>query len=335
MVNQSRMLEFSTKPAIVSTAIAAGPLEKQSVFHSYFDIIYEDERINQDTNEKGHAQFIEDTCTLAVRKAGLQKSDIDVLLSGDLINQMTPTNFAARELAIPFMGMFSACATSVSSLITASVMIESNLMEHVLFGSSSQHNAVERQFRYPIEYGAQKPPFGQWTVTAAGFGVLSHAQEDRPYVKSATIGKVIDCECTDPLDMGSAMAPAAFDTIQSHLQENKDEASYDLVITGDLGKTGFAILKELMKKSGVDSYPVKLFRDAGAEFYGNKSEFKSGASGAGCSASVFYGPIYGDILSKKLKKVLFVATGALLSPLSFQQGETIPCIAHAVEIWID
>jgi len=335
MVNKPRTIQFTKKPSILATAVSAGPLEKKSVFHSFFDIIYEDERFNKKTNEQGSAQLIEDACTLAIRKAGLEKGDINLFLSGDLINQMTPTNFASRELAIPYMGMFSACATSVSSLITASIVIESNLMDYVLFGSSSQHNSVERQFRYPIEYGAQKPPFGQWTVTAAGFGVVAQADKDRPYVKSATVGKVIDCECEDPLDMGSAMAPAAFDTIQSHLQEDPDGGNYDLVITGDLGKTGFSILKQLLETSGLNSFPVKLFRDAGAEFYGNKKEFKSGASGAGCSASVFYGPIYSDLLTKKVQKVLLVATGALLSPLTFQQGETIPCIAHAVEIRID
>lgn len=335
MVNKTRIIHFTQKPAILATAVSAGPLEKKSVFHSFFDIIYEDERFNRETNERGSAHLIDETCRLAIKKAGLQKEDIDLFLSGDLINQMTPTNLASRELAIPYMGMFSACATSISSLITAGIMIESNLMEYVMCGSSSQHNSVERQFRYPIEYGAQKPPFGQWTVTAAGFGVVSKSEKNRPYLKSATIGKVIDCECNDPLDMGSAMAPAAFDTIQSHLEEDPDGGTYDLVITGDLGKTGFAILKKLMENSGLDSFPVKLFRDAGAEFYGNKKEFQSGASGAGCSASVFYGPIYSELLSKKIKKVLLVATGALLSPLTFQQGETIPCIAHAVEIRID
>lgn len=332
---KSRLLTFQSRPTILSTAVTAGPLEKQSVFHSSFDVIYDDERTHLKTNEQGNAQLIEDTCLLAVRKAGLEIEDIDVLLSGDLVNQMTPTNFAARELAVPFMGMFSACATSISSLITGSVLIESNLVENVLFGSSSQHNAVERQFRYPIEYGAQKPPTGQWTVTAGGFGVLSHSKKNLPYVHSATIGQVVDCACTDPLDMGSAMAPAAFDTIQTHLNENGNDEPYDLIMTGDLGKTGFAILQELIKKSGYNSYPVKVFRDAGAEFYGNKSEFRSGASGAGCSASVYFGPIYSDLLAKKIKKVLLVATGALLSPLSFQQGETIPCIAHAVELCID
>lgn len=327
----SRTIQFASKPSIVATAVSVGPLEKQSPFSKHFDMIYEDERFGQATNEKGHAQLIEDTCKLAVMKGGFQIPDIDLFLGGDLVNQMTPTNFAARQLATPFMGMFSACATSISSLITASMFLETNHMERIMFGAASQHNAVERQFRYPIEYGGQKPPTGQWTVTGAGYGILSRNQSEKPYVHSATIGQVIDCECTDPLDMGSAMAPAAYDTIQQHLSQNKG-TSYDFVMTGDLGKNGFAILQELIKSSGVSSYLVDNYRDAGAEFYGNNKKFSSGASGAGCSASVYFGPIYAELLAKQWKKVLLVATGALLSPLSFQQGETIPCIAHAVEL---
>ena len=333
-MKSARTYQFTSKPSIVSTAVAVGPLEKQSPFHPHFDHVYEDERFGQDTNEKGHAHLIEETCKLAIMKGGFQTTDIDLFLGGDLVNQMTPTNFAARELATPFMGMFSACATSVSSLITASFFLESNQMERILFGSASQHNSVERQFRYPIEYGAQKPPTGQWTVTGAGYGILSHNQSDKPYVHSATIGQVIDCECTDPLDMGSAMAPAAFDTIQYHLSQNKGTA-YDFVMTGDLGKTGLAILQELIRTSGVSSYLVDNYRDSGAEFYGNDDKFLSGASGSGCSASVYYGPIYAELLKKQWKKILLVATGALLSPLSFQQGESIPCIAHAVELTME
>ena len=333
-MKKSGTYQFASKPSIVSTAVSVGPLEKESPFHPHFDVIYEDERVGQETNEKGHSQLIEDTCNLAVMKGGFKLSDIDLFLAGDLVNEMTPTNFAARQLATPFMGMFSACATSVSSLITASFILETKLMDNILFGAASQHNAVERQFRYPIEYGAQKPPTGQWTVTAGGYGILSHYQSGKPYVHSATIGQVMDCECTDPLDMGSAMAPAAFDTIQKHLAQNKG-TSYDFVMTGDLGKNGFSILQELIKSSGVSSYLVDNYRDAGAEFYGNNEKFLSGASGAGCSASVYLGPIYAELLSKQWKKILLVATGALLSPLSFQQGETIPCIAHAVELSMD
>lgn len=333
-MKNARTYQFASKPSIVSTAASVGPLEKQSPFLSDFDHVYEDERLGEDSNEKGHAKMIEDTCKLAIMKGGFQTTDIDLFLAGDLVNQMTPTNFAARELATPFMGMFSACATSISTLITASFFLETNQMERILFGSASQHNAVERQFRYPIEYGAQKPPTGQWTVTGAGFGILSQYQSDKPYVHSATIGQVVDCECTDPLDMGSAMAPAAFDTIQQHLSQNKG-TSYDFVMTGDLGKNGSAILQELIRTSGVSSYLVDKYRDAGAEFYGNDEKFLSGGSGAGCSASVYYGPIYAELLKKQCKKILLVATGALLSPLSFQQGETIPCIAHAVELTME
>jgi stage V sporulation protein AD len=331
LVKNSRTYQFPSKPSIVSTAVAVGPLEKESPFHPHFDHVYEDERLGQETNEKGHSQLVEDTCNLAIMKGGFQLPDIDLFLGGDLVNQMTPTNFAARQLATPYMGMFSACATSISSLITASFFLETKQMDRILFGAASQHNAVERQFRYPIEYGAQKPPSGQWTVTGAGYGVLSHNQVGKPFVQSATIGQVVDCECTDPLDMGSAMAPAAFDTIQRHLAQNKG-TSYDFVMTGDLGKTGSAILQELIKTSGVSSYLVDQYRDAGAEFYGNNDKFLSGASGAGCSATVYLGPIYAELLAKQYKKILLVATGALLSPLSFQQGESIPCIAHAVEL---
>ncbi len=333
-MKNARTYQFASKPSIVSTAVAVGPLEKQSPFLPHFDLVYDDERFGQETNEKGHAYLIEETCKLAIMKGGFQTTDIDLFLAGDLVNQMTPTNFAARELATPFMGMFSACATSISTLITASFFLETNHMERILFGSASQHNAIERQFRYPIEYGAQKPPTGQWTVTGGGFGVLSHYQSDKPYVHSATIGQVVDCELKDPLDMGSAMAAAAFDTIQFHLSQNKG-TSYDFVMTGDLGKTGSAILKELIRTSGVSSYFVDQYRDAGAEFYGNNDKLLSGASGAGCSATVYYGPIYAELLKKQWKKVLLVATGALLSPLSFQQGESIPCIAHAVELSMD
>ena len=333
-MKNARTYQFATKPSIVSTAVSVGPLEKQSPFRPHFDHVYEDERFGEDSNEKGHATLIEDTCKLAIMKGGFQATDIDLFLAGDLVNQMTPTNFAARELATPFMGMFSACATSISSLITASFFLETNQMERILFGSASQHNVVERQIRYPIEYGAQKPPTGQWTVTGAGFGILSQYQRDKPYVHSATIGQVVDCECKDPLDMGSAMAPAAFDTIQQHLSQNKG-TSYDFVMTGDLGKNGSAILQELIRTSGVSSYLVDKYRDAGAEFYGNNEKFLSGGSGAGCSASVYYGPIYAELLKKQWKKILLVATGALLSPLSFQQGETIPCIAHAVELTME
>ena len=334
MVTASRTLQFSTKPSIVSTAVGVGPLEKQSPFNPYFDLIYDDERFGKETNEKGHAYLIEETCKLAMQKGGLQNNDIDLFLAGDLVNQITPSNFAARELGTPFMGMFSACATSISTLITASMFLESGHMQRIMFGAASQHNAVERQFRYPIEYGAQRPPTAQWTVTGAGFGIVSQNQSGKPYVHSATIGKVMDCELKNPLDMGSAMAPAAFDTIQAHLSQNKG-TSYDFVMTGDLGKNGSAILKELVRTSGVSSYLVGSYRDAGAEFYGNNEKFLSGASGAGCSATVYYGPIYAEMLKNQWKKILLVATGALLSPLSFQQGESIPCIAHAVELTME
>ncbi|MFJ7735901.1 stage V sporulation protein AD [Lysinibacillus sp. NPDC097287] len=327
------VIVFQTKPSIVAGGVVAGPLEKRSTFSQYFDQIYDDERWQMKTNEQGNRKMIQEACEFAMKKAGVKNLEVDFFLGGDLINQMTPTNFAARELAIPFLGLFSACATSVSSVIIASLLTEVGASNLSIAGASSQHNAVERQFRYPVNYGAQKPATAQWTVTAAGFAVIGKHQDNLPSIEAATIGKVIDFGMDDPFHMGAAMAPAAFQTIQSHLEQRKQKFyNYDLILTGDLGQLGLKLLKGMFAESGVKPEELTLIRDAGAEFYGQDEVFQSGASGAGCSASVFYSYIVQQMRAGRYKRVLLVATGALLSPLSYQQGETIPCTAHAIEI---
>lgn len=324
---------FQTKPSILAGGVVAGPLENRSTFSQYFDAIYDDERWQMKTNEQGHRKMIQEACEIAMKKVGVKNLEIDFFLGGDLINQMTPTNFAARELAISFIGMFSACATSVSSVIIASLLTELGASNLSIAGASSQHNAVERQFRYPVNYGAQKPATAQWTVTAAGFALIGKHNDDFPSIEAATIGKVIDYGMDDPFHMGAAMAPAAFQTIQSHLEQRKQQFyNYDLILTGDLGQLGLKLLKGMFAESGVKQEELTLIRDAGAEFYGQDEVFQSGASGAGCSAAVFYSYIVQQMRAGRYKRVLLVATGALLSPLSYQQGETIPCTAHAIEI---
>lgn len=324
---------FQTKPSLIAGGVVAGPLEKRSTFSQYFDAIYEDERWEMKTNEQGHRKMIQEACEIAMKKAGVKNLDIDFFLGGDLINQMTPTNFAARELAISFIGIFSACATSVSSVIIASLLTELGASNYSIAGASSQHNAVERQFRYPVNYGAQKPATAQWTVTAAGFALIGKHDDKLPSIEAATIGKVIDYGMDDPFHMGAAMAPAAFQTIQSHLEKRKQKFyNYDLILTGDLGQLGLKLLKGMFADSGVKQEELTLIRDAGAEFYGQDEAFQAGASGAGCSASVYYSYIDQQMRAGRYKRVLLVATGALLSPLSYQQGETIPCTAHAIEI---
>lgn len=325
------ILTFPSMPTIAATGVTAGPLEEKSPFFSLFDKSYDDERRALDTNEQGQAKMFEETCMIALSKIDLVPSDVDFLLIGDLINQMTPSNFCATALQIPYIGMFSACATSVSSLLTAALLTESGYSTCSIAGAGSQHNAVERQFRYPVEYGTQKPSTSQWTVTATGIAAITPHKQGYPAIVCGTIGRAVDLGMTDPLNMGAAMAPAAADTLQRHLQGHGTKASdYDLIMTGDLGDTGFAIYKELVTRAEIDV--ANQFRDAGAEFYGDDPDFQSGASGAGCSAAVYFSEVFSKMMEGRYKRVLLIATGALLSPLSFQQGENIPCIAHAVEL---
>lgn len=324
---------FQSKPSILASAAVAGPLERKSVFYSYFDSVVEDERWNQRTNEQGNAKMIQEACQILLKKANLNNLDIDFFLAGDLVNQMTPTNFAAREIAAAFIGLFSACATSVSSVIIASLLTELGASKYAIAGASSQHNATERQFRYPIYYGAQKPATAQWTVTAAGFTLIGKHNPKKPSIIAATVGRVIDYGQKDPFHMGAAMAPAAYDTITKHLEKRKQKIQdYDVIMTGDLGKIGLKILKKMFAETGASEKDCNIFRDAGAEFYGDDEAFLAGASGAGCSASVYFSYIVQQLKSGRFKRVLLVATGSLLSPLSFQQGETIPCTAHAIEV---
>ncbi|PID21826.1 stage V sporulation protein AD [Sporosarcina sp. P3] len=331
MVKQG-VLTFQSKPSLYATGVTAGPLEKKkSVFAQQFDKLYDDERCNLTTNEDGHRQLMYDAVLITLSKAKKQPEKIDFLLTGDLVNQMTPSNFTAEALAIPYMGLFSACATSVSSMITAALLADAKQANWIIAGSSSQHNAVERQFRYPIEYGSQKGATSQWTVTAAGAVLIGQHKPGTPVITCATVGKVIDMGMTDPLNMGSAMAPAAIDTLMNHLTgHSKTIDDYDTIITGDLGSNGFNIFKALANENGLPH--TKNFRDAGEEFYGNDPSFNAGASGSGCSSAVFLSDVYQKLLTREYKRVLLLATGALLSPLSFQQGDTIPCIAHAIEL---
>lgn len=325
------IMTFQTMPSIASTGVTAGPLEKKSPFYERFDKVYEDERINLTTNEQGHAKMIEDASMIALSKIDAVPSDADYLLLGDLVNQMTPSNFCASTLQVPYLGMFAACATSVSSLLVAALLTEANLSRCALAGAGSQHNSIERQFRYPVEYGSQKPQTAQWTATAAGIAVVTPFKKGLPQITKGTVGRVVDLGMTDPLNMGAAMAPAALDTLQRHLKgHGTKESDYDLIMTGDLGETGFKIFKELATRQELNI--ASNVRDAGEEFYGKDPKFLSGASGAGCSSAVYFSYVYQEMMKGTFKKVLLIATGSLLSPLSYQQGETIPCIAHAVEL---
>jgi stage V sporulation protein AD len=319
---------------ISATGVSGGPFEASGNLANDFDILHEDLWMGMDSYEKAQRVLLEEAVRTTLAKAKLEKEQVEFLFAGDLINQITPTSFAARTMQIPYFGLFGACSTSMEGLALASFVVNYQGARNVLTGASSHNAATEKQFRYPTEYGGQKPPTAQWTVTGAGVGLITQniPGQQLPVTTSATIGRVIDMGLSDPFNMGGAMAPAAADTIMAHFRDMElDPSYYDLIITGDLGRIGHDTAFELLGKSGL-KLERKQFQDCGLLLYKDDQPVQAGASGAGCSAVVLYGHILNQMQKGRYKRILVVATGALLSPLSFQQKESIPCIAHAVAI---
>ena len=322
---------FNSKPTILGSAAVGGPFEGNGALADDFDIIHEDLWIGQDSFEKAEKILLEHACERAIKKSDIKKEDINFFISGDLMNQITSSSFTARTLGIPFLGIFGACSSSMEGLALAAQLIESKSAKYVMASASSHNATAEKQYRYPTEYGGQKPPTAQWTVTGAGAAVLG-VEGFGPKITSATMGRVIDMGISDPYNMGAAMAPAAVDTIEAHFRDlNIDASYYDLIATGDLGKVGHELAISLLKDHGIEM-PSKIFTDCGLLIYKKDQPVFSGGSGCGCSATVTYGHFLNRMRRGELKRILIVATGALLSPISYQQKESIPCIAHAVSI---
>lgn len=322
---------YESKPVIIGTAAIGGPFESQGGLAADFDMFHDDLWLGENSFEKAEKKLLEEACETAIKKAGLKKEDVQFFLSGDLINQIIASSFTARTLGIPYLGLYGACSSSMEGLALASLIVDSKFAVNALAATSSHNAAAEKQYRYPTEYGAQKPPTAQWTVTGAGAAVVSQ-QGEGPKVTSATIGRVVDMGLSDPFNMGAAMAPAAVDTIEAHFRDlNIDASQYDLIATGDLGRVGHRIAGDLLKKHGID-IPEEKFTDCGILMYRSDQPVFAGASGCACAATATYGHFINRMKRGELKKILIVATGALLSPMSYQQKESIPCIAHAVSI---
>ncbi|EJY54561.1 stage V sporulation protein AD [Alicyclobacillus hesperidum URH17-3-68] len=322
---------FPKNPIILSTAVIGGPMEGRGPLADDFDLLHSDLRMQQKSWEQAERMLLDETCAKAIEKAGLSKDNITFFIAGDLMNQIISSSFAARTLSMPYLGIFGACSTSMEGLALASLMIDADSALYVMTGTVSHNAAAEKHYRYPTEYGAQKPPTAQWTVTAGGAAIIAanDGSGNHPVVTRATVGRVVDMGLTDPFNMGAAMAPAAFDTLVSHFRDfDLPYDYYDLIITGDLGKVGHRILLDLCEQHDV-AIPRDRFADAGMMVYGDIPDVWSGGSGCGCSASVAYGYVQRRLREGSLKRVLMVATGALLSPISYQQKDTIPCIAHA------
>ncbi|MDP4098116.1 stage V sporulation protein AD [Paenibacillus sp. P96] len=325
--------KFETKPRIKGSATVVGPKEGQGPLGSNFSYVYDNLEIDESTWEKAERRLFERASSLALVNANLTKEDVQFFIGGDLMNQIISASFAARKLAIPYMGVFGACSTSMESLALASLIVDTGGANYSLAGTASHNCTVEKQFRYPTEYGAQKPPTAQYTVTGSGCAIIGHANQG-VIVDCATIGRVVDMGLKDPFNMGGAMAPAAADTILSHFKDmGRGPEDYDMIVTGDLASVGLPILKELLNKQGVDTEKTEM-NDCGLMIYDRETQpdVFAGGSGCGCSAVVTYGYLLKRLEKGELNRILVVATGALLSPLSYQQGESIPCIAHAVAL---
>ncbi|WP_047154876.1 stage V sporulation protein AD [Aneurinibacillus tyrosinisolvens] len=331
MLQGNQTWVFPTQPVIISSAAVGGPHEAKGPLAEDFDILHEDLWLGEDSLEKAEKKMLEQACEKAIEKANLSKDSITFMLAGDLINQTTPSSFSARTVGVPFLGIFGACSTSMQGLALAAQLVDSKAAKYVLAGTSSHNSTAEKQFRYPNEYGAQKPPTAHWTVTGAGTAVVG-ASGNGPRVTAATIGRVVDMGVKDPFNMGAAMAPAAADTIEAHFRDlNIQPDHYDLIVTGDLAKVGHPIAAELLEKRGF-AIPEGIFTDCGLLIYSKDQKLFAGGSGCACCATVTYGHLLNRLRKGEWKRILVIATGALLSPLTFQQKESIPCIAHAVSI---
>ena len=324
-------LKLDTPPTIVETAAIVGPKEANGPLAKYFDKCLEDEFWGEKSWEKAESKIIKETVNMAIGKSNISSQDIDFCFAGDLLNQCISSSFGLREINIPFFGVFGACSTFVESMALGSVFIDSKAANNVLCATSSHFCSAEKQFRFPLELGNQRPQTSQWTVTGAGSAVLSN-NGNGPFITHITPGKIVDMGIKDANNMGAAMAPAAFDTLITHFEDTgRSPNYYDAIITGDLGYIGKDIVKDLCKTKG---YNINNnYDDCGVLMFDKeKQDTHSGGSGCACIATVFSGYLFKQLREKKLNKILLIATGALTNATTAQQGESIPGIAHAIAI---
>jgi len=319
--------QFAARPVIVSWGTAVGPMEGQGPLRDQFDMILDSNLFKGDKSwEESEQRLMQHSMELALEKAGMKAQDLDLYLAGDLLNQIITANFSARFFGAPFFGLYGACSTLVEGLAIGASVLNAGYVDNVGVSASSHYGTAERQLRYPTELGVQRLPTAQWTVTGAGSYIINMSGRGVGIV-CATVGKVKDLGISNAGDMGTAMAPAAYDTITVNLQELQRKTSdYDFIVTGDLGELGLNALKELLASEGHSTNNVC---DCGMLIYEPAQDTHAGGSGCGCSAAVL-GYLLRQMLDKKFQRVLFVGTGALMSPTSTMQGNSIPCVAHAV-----
>lgn len=327
---KEQTVTFIKPPVIIGRYSLVGKKEGQGNLKGYFDKVLEDDKFGEDTFEKSERKIMETIVFKSIDNANLTPSKIDMFLSGDLLNQIITSSFTARDFNTTFVGLYGACSTMAESLALASCLIDGGYFKNIACATSSHFSSAERQYRNPLELASQRSVVSQWTVTGGGCTILANKGKGHK-ITSATFGKVTDYGIKDTDNMGAAMAPAAMNTLVTHFRNTKTKPEdYDQIFTGDLGKLGKNILIDLMLEKGYSL--EKNYSDCGHMIFKDNQQAYQGGSGCGCSASVLNSYIYSKLDEGTFKKVLFVATGALLSTISGQQGESIPSIAHAVVI---
>ena len=315
-------------PSVVSYANIGGKFEANGPLAGHFDLLCTDSFFGKDTWEQAESAMQQEALTRALEKGGLTPAELDYVLAGDLLNQCIGTAFGLRDFQIPFFGLYGACSTMGESLALGSLLISGGHARTAACMTSSHYCTAERQYRSPLPYGSQRSPTAQWTATAAGCCILG-AQSEGPYITHATRGQIVDMGVTDMTNMGAAMAPAAFDTLRAVFRDTgTTPKDYDLIVTGDLGAVGSDILAELFRREGMT---LDNYTDCGLLLYDRKKQdMHAGGSGCGCSAAVLNGYLLEGMRQGRWRRLLFAPTGALLSPTSSFQGESIPGICHAV-----
>lgn len=330
-VRMNQTMVFKNRIAVRAQASVVGPKEGKGPLREYFDVVLPDDLLGKPTWEQAESEMMRRCVLLCLDKVGARPEQIGAMLAGDLLNQLMSSGFAARSLGIPFFGLYGACSTFVEGLALGGVLIDGGYRDSAVCAASSHYCTAERQFRFPLELGTQRPPAAQWTTTACGAMLLDGRKERaNARLTKATIGRVIDYRVTDANHMGAAMAPAVADTLTAHFQDTGcDFRDFDLVATGDLGCIGRNLLKELLIQRGVKVDDEKLI-DCGATIFSKEQDPHAGGSGCGCVASVTCGYLMTLLKRRDIRRLLVAGSGAMLSTTSQQQGESIPGIAYAV-----
>ena len=323
-------LAFERPPALLGRAAVGGKREAQGPLGADFDKTFGDTSLGMDTWEQAEAQLQKEAVALALARAGLEPEDLDLIFAGDLLNQCISSTFGVMGYQVPFWGQYGACSTMAQALLLAALAVESGAARQAAAVTSSHFCSAERQFRLPLEYGGQRSPTAQWTATAAGCAVVGLS--GRVKVRGGLVGKIVDLGVKDPANMGAAMAPAAADSIARYLRDTgTTPGDYDGIFTGDLGAVGTALLYQLLAEEGV--HLQRVHDDCGLLLYDRqRQDVHAGGSGCGCSAAVLCGHLLKRMEQGELGDILFCATGALMSPTSQQQGQSIPGVCHVVHL---